>query len=181
MRQSQRQALQRFVFVTALAAAGITGAEPAYFNIAPGAGAHDVAAAPAAGGPVYYTAQRTGKLGILDPKTGRYEEVALGRGSAPHGVVVGPDGAPWITDGGQNAIVRVDPKTNEVKRFPLPQTFAAVSLNTATFDRDGNLWFTGQAGSYGRLDPRTGELRMFGAPRGVGPYGITSCPDGNVY
>ena len=67
------------------------------------------------GGPVYYTAQRTGKLGILDPKTGKVEEIPLGPRSAPHGVIVGPDGAPWITDGGQNAIVRVDPKTRAVQ------------------------------------------------------------------
>ncbi|TMG40037.1 MAG: lyase [Chloroflexi bacterium] len=149
------------------------------FPVTRGQGPHDVA--PAADGGVWYTAQLSGELGWLDPRTGQTRAVKLGPGSAPHGVIVGPDGAPWITDGGQNAIVRVDPKTNEVKRFPLPQTFAAVSLNTAAFDRDGILWFTGQAGSYGRLDPRTGELRMFGAPRGAGPYGITSCPDGNVY
>src|SRR2546430_11495272 len=98
MRQSQRQALQRFVFVTALAAAGITGAEPAYFNIAPGAGAHDVAAAPSAGGPGYYTAQRTGKLGILDPTTGRYEQDRLRRGSAAHRLFVSPDAASWTHD-----------------------------------------------------------------------------------
>ena len=67
-------------------------------------------------GSVYYTAQVTGKLGILDPSTGRVEEIALGANSAPHGVVVGPDGAPWITDGGQNAIVRVDPVTHAVRR-----------------------------------------------------------------
>src|SRR5207248_9573257 len=60
------------------------------------------------------------KLGILDPKTGKFEEIGLGARSAPHGVVVGPDGAPWITDGGQNAIVRVDPKTRAVKVWPLP-------------------------------------------------------------
>src|SRR2546428_12016805 len=167
--------LTRALLAFATAAASITCAvaAPSYFEVSRGSNPHDVAAAPGSGAPVYYTAQRTGKLGILDPKTGKYEEIALGARSAPHGVIVGPDGAPWITDGGQNAIVRVDPKTNEVKRFPLPQTFAAVSLNTAAFDRDGILWFTGQAGSYGRLDPRTGELRMFGAPRGSGPDGIT--------
>ena len=81
------------------------------------AGPHDVAAAPAPGAPVYYTAQASGKLGILDPKTGKVVEIALGTRSAPHGVVVGPDGAAWITDGGQNAIVRVDPKTRDVRKW----------------------------------------------------------------
>ena len=59
-----------------------------------------------------------GKLGWLDPATGEIREIALGAGSAPHGVIVGPDGAPWITDGGLNAIVRVDPLTSEVQTFP---------------------------------------------------------------
>ena len=71
-------------------------------------------------GGIWYTAQRTGELGWLDPETGEIREVALGSGSAPHGVIVGPDGAPWITDGGLNAIVRVDPATSEVQTFPLP-------------------------------------------------------------
>jgi len=39
---------------------------------------------------VYYTAQATGKLGILDPGTGKVEEIPLGPDSAPHGVIVGP-------------------------------------------------------------------------------------------
>ena len=101
-------------FVT-LGALAETPATASYFPVARGARPHDVAATPQAGGPVYYTAQATGKLGILDPATGKFEEIALGPRSAPHGVVVGPDNAPWITDGGQNAIVRVDPKTREVK------------------------------------------------------------------
>ena len=39
----------------------------------------------------------------------------------------------------------------------------------------------GQNGVYGRLDPSTGELLAFSAPRGRGPYGITATPDGTVY
>src|SRR5438067_1314921 len=74
-------------------------AAPTYFDVSKGAHPHDVAAAPGAGAPVYYTAQMTGKLGILDPKTGKFDEVSLGSGSAPHGVVVGPDGAPWRPGG----------------------------------------------------------------------------------
>ena len=161
----------------ATAAAGA----PVYYDVARGAHPHDVAAAPWTGGPVYYTAQHTGRLGILDPKSREVEEVPLGPRSAPHGVIVGPDGAPWITDSGQNAIVRVDPTTREVKRWPLPAGSAYANLNTATFDRNGRLWFTGQAGYYGRVDPATGDVKVWPAPRGRGPYGITTAPGGDVW
>ncbi len=161
--------------------AGAAPAEPVYFDVARGAHPHDVAAAPAAGGPVYYTAQATGRLGILDPKTGKYDEIPLGRGSAPHGVVVGPDGAPWVTDGGQNAIVRVDPKTRAVRVWPLPADVPNVNLNTLTFDRKGRVWFTGQSGYYGRLAPDANDMKVWKAPGGRGPYGIATAPGGDVY
>ena len=143
------------------------------------AGSHPHDVAPAPDGTVWYTAQASGELGQLDPATGETHHIDLGPGSAPHGVIVGPDGAPWITDSGLNAIVRVDPQTEEVKVFPLPGDQGNVNLNTAAFDRAGILWFTGQTGAYGRLDPATGEVTVFSAPRG--PYGITSTPDGSVY
>ena len=147
------------------------------FPVGRGQGPHDVAPAPDGG--VWYTAQRTGELGYLDPKTGATRMVKLGAGSAPHGVIVGPDGNPWITDGGLNAIVRVDAKTNEITRYPL--TGPNVNLNTATFDHDGILWFTGQSGYFGHVDPKTGIVRVLPSPRGAGPYGITSTPDGRVF
>ena len=145
-----------------------------------GQGPHDVA--PARDGGIWYTAQLSGELGWLDPKFGVTKAIKLGPGSAPHGVIVGPDGAPWITDGGQNAIVRVDPTTSEIKRFPLPADRRNANLNTAVFDKDGRtLWFTGQSGVFGRLDTQSGAMAVFDAPRGAGPYGITSCPNGEVY
>jgi virginiamycin B lyase len=149
------------------------------YRVPPGTHPHDVAPAP--DGTVWYTAQATGKLGRLDPKTGKTTEIPLGGGSAPHGVIVGPDGAPWITDGGLNAIVRVDPETSAVRSFPLPASTGYANLNTATFDRRGMLWFTGQSGVYGRLHPVTGAMRVFRAPLGAGPYGITTTPRGRVF
>ena len=149
------------------------------YPVPPGTHPHDVAPAP--DGSVWYTAQATGKLGRLDPRTGKTTEIPLGEGSAPHGVIVGPDGAPWITDGGLNAIVRVDPETSAVRAFPLPSSSGYVNLNTATFDRSGVLWFTGQGGVYGRLHTKTGAMRVFRAPLGTGPYGITTTPKGRVF
>ncbi|HZG66631.1 MAG TPA: hypothetical protein VEZ12_07795, partial [Herpetosiphonaceae bacterium] len=140
---------------------------------------HDVAPAPDGG--VWYTAQGSGELGYLDPATGETRHIRLGNGSAPHGVIVGPDGAPWITDGGLNAIVRVDPATEQVQLFPLPEGSSHANLNTATFDGRGMLWFTGQNGVYGRLDPAAGKVEVFDAPGGRGPYGIATTPDGDVY
>ena len=149
------------------------------YRVPAGTHPHDVA--PGRGGVVWYTAQATGALGRLDPATGRTRHIPLGDGSAPHGVIVGPDGVPWITDSGLNAIVRVDPASEAVRVYRLPASTGYANLNTAVFDRDGVLWFTGQSGVYGRLNPRTGAMRVFRAPRGAGPYGITAARDGFVY
>jgi len=149
------------------------------YDVPAGSHPHDVAPAP--DGTVWYTAQATGELGRLDPETNETDHIPLGPGSAPHGVIIGPDGAPWITDSGLNAIVRVDPDSERVKVFPLPAEAAAANLNTATFDGRGVLWFTGQSGFFGRLDPDVGEVETFAAPRGLGPYGIATTPEGDVY
>src|SRR5438552_9604214 len=167
--------MRHLVFVLAVAlmlvspAAGADVGIQAYELPKGGGYPHDVAVG--ADGIVWYTAQRDGKLGRLDPATGKVELVPLGPGAAPHGVLVGPDGAPWVTEGGTNSIVRVDPATREVKRWPLPEARGYVNLNTATFDKRGRVWLTGQNGIYGRLDPRTGEGRVWDAARVRGACG----------
>lgn len=177
----------RFAFLTAAllfappAVAAPVQVEIQEFRAVADSGPHDVAADPAVDGPVWISAQRAGALGRLDPKTGKVEHIPLGSGSAPHGVIVGPDGAPWLTDGGQNAIVRVDPTTREVKVWVLPEDTGYANLNTAAFDRSGRIWFTGQNGVYGRLDPKAGDVKVWQAPKGPGPYGIAATPGGRVF
>jgi virginiamycin B lyase len=174
-----RALAQSLVLTLALAALPATAQQVRYYELPRGSGPHDVAPAP--DGTVWYTAQRSGELGRLDPATGRTEHIPLGPRSAPHGVIVGPDGAAWVTDSGQNAIVRVDPKTKAVKAFPLPENISYANLNTAAFDGNGILWWTGQSGYYGSVNPATGEVRVWDAPRGRGPYGIAATPAGEVY
>jgi len=149
------------------------------FEVPDGARPHDVAPAP--DGKVWYTAQRHGALGILDPATGEIRQIPLGEGSSPHGVIQGPDGAAWITDSGQNAIVRLDQETEEITVWKLPEETGYTNLNTGAFDGDGIHWFTGQNGFYGRLDPATGAIDVWAAPEGRGPYGIDATPDGEVW
>ena len=101
----------------------------------------------------------------------------LGEGSAPHGVIQGPDGAAWITDGGLNAIVRFDPATDEVTVWPLPGRTGYANLNTAAFDGDGH-----PSGSPARPASTAGSIRRPARCRsstrrdGRGPYGITATP-----
>ena len=168
MRRGARARLAAAVLVSAalVSVARADVAVQVYLLPSNGGFPHDVAVD--TDGIAWYTAQRSGQLGRLDPATGKVELVPLGRGSSPHGVIIGPDGAPWVTDSGTNAIVRVDPRTREMKSWPLPEARGYVNLNTATFDRSGRIWFTGQNGVYGRLDPRTGAMQVCDAPRGRG-------------
>ena len=149
------------------------------FQLPEGARVHDVA--PGAEGKIWYTAQRQGALGIIDPGTGEIRQVPLGENSAPHGVIQGPDGAAWITDSGQNAIVRYDPKSGKIDVWKLPEETGYANLNTGAFDGDGIHWFTGQNGIYGRLDPKSGEIKVWKDPDGRGPYGIASTPSGDIF
>ena len=175
----KRIAIVILVWLLVVQSLSARAAEVKYFPVQAGDHPHDVAPAP--DGTVWYTGQRAGVLGRLDPKTGSVERIPLGKGSAPHGVIVGPDGAAWVTDGGQNAILRVDPRSEEVKAWPLPASHGGANLNTAAFDGKGRIWFTGQTGIYGRLDPATGQMDVWDARKGVGPYGITATPSGDIY
>jgi virginiamycin B lyase len=173
--------LIRLAFLLLIVWAGRADAAAGWteFPVPQGSGPHDTAPAP--DGSVWFTAQAAGALGRLDPRTGHVDEISLGNGSAPHGVIVGPDGAPWVTDGGLNAILRVDPTSHAIRGFPLPANRANANLNTATFDKSGALWFTGQSGVYGRVDLGSGRVHVWDAPRGPGAYGITTTPAGTVY
>jgi virginiamycin B lyase len=160
------------------AAAGNDGFRVRYFPVPEASRSRDVTAA-SDGNSMWFCCQGNGKLGRLDPRDGSYKLIELGQGSAPHGVIVGPDKAAWVTDGGQNAIVRVD-NDHKVTVFKLPIKDYA-NLNTAAFDKSGIYWFTGQSGYHGRLDPKSGDLQVWKSPGGAGSYGMTVTPKGDIW
>jgi len=143
-----------------------------YYPVASATGPHDVTPAP--DGTIWFCGQLNGTLGRLDPRDGSFKLINLGKRAAPHG-------APWVTEAGQNAIARVDPGDHSVGLFRLPEKEAYANLNTGIFDKSGIYWFTGQSGIYGRLEPKSGDMTVFKAPRGHGPYGITVTPNGDVW
>jgi virginiamycin B lyase len=146
-------------------------------------GSRDITAA--GDGTFWFCGQRNGTLNRLDPRDGAIRVVDLrapgAERAAPHGVIRGPDGAAWVTEGGQNAIARVNPSDHRLQVWKLPERFANGNLNTGVFDDRGTYWFTGQNGILGRFVPATERMDVWEAPRGRGPYGITKTPQGGVW
>jgi len=149
-----------------------------YFPVTADSRPHDVAVA--ADGKVWYSGKRKGYLGLLDPKTGKDENIPIGAGSAPHGVIVAPDGAAWLTDGGLNANVRYNPATKKFDYYMLPPHLPNANLNTGVFDKDGVYWFTGQNGVHGYVNSKTGKHESWKSPR-RGTYGITVTPTNEIW
>ena len=141
------------------------------------AGSHPHDVAPAADGGIWFTAQAAGYLGWLDPRPATSARLPWGR--TPRRTA-----SSWP---GRRAVGHRRRPERHRARGPADERRPAISrysgrnanLNTAAFDRNGILWFTGQDGVYGRLDPSSAELNVFDAPRGAGPYGIIATPDGS--
>jgi virginiamycin B lyase len=68
-----------------------------------------------------------------------------------------------------------------VRKFSLPEGTPYANLNTCAFDGDGDLWFTGQSGLYGKVAVKTGVVSLWDAPKGRGPYGICTTPSGDIW
>lgn len=154
-------------------------ADVTYYPVPVGTAPRDLA--PATDGRVWFTAQRQGAVGLLDPLTGQTQLVPLGKGSSPRSLLVDQEGAAWITDPGLDALVRVDPVDQSVSTFPLKGTAAGIELEDLAQDRNGDIWFTGKRGFYGRFKPARRNLEVWPAPGGPGPGGITVTPNGEVW
>lgn len=133
-------------------------------------------------GRVWFVGQTGDYLASLDPKTGRFEKLALEENAAPHNLIVAEDGTVWYAGNRGAYIGRVDPKTKKIRRIPMPDP-AARDPHTLAFAPDGSIWFTVQGGNYvGHLDTASEEIRLVKLPkRGSRPYGIVVAPDGRPW
>jgi virginiamycin B lyase len=83
-------------------------------------------------------------------------------GSRPHDPLATPDGAIWYTGQFANLLGRMDPKTHQIKEYPLPANAGPHGLID---DKDGNIWYAANFGSHiGKLDPKTGKVTQYPMP-----------------
>jgi virginiamycin B lyase len=83
-------------------------------------------------------------------------------GSRPHDPLAMPDGTIWWSGQFANKLGHLDPKTGEMKEYPLPTRAGPHGLIN---DKDGYIWYAGNWGGHlGRLDPKTGEVKTYPLP-----------------
>jgi streptogramin lyase len=111
-----------------------------------------------------------------------------------YGLTAGPDGNIWFTESvttynGLNPPTTTynvgvfNLTTHAISEFPIPS--ANTSAYQITSGPDGNLWFTensASGGKIGMINPTTHVISEYSVPvSGSGLYGITAGPDGNLW
>jgi virginiamycin B lyase len=101
-------------------------------------------------------------------------------GSRPHDPLAASDGALWYTGQLANVLGRVDPKTGEVREFPLKTPHSGP--HGLQEDREGNIWYTGNTGSLiGKLDPKTGQVTEYPTPEFGDPHTLIFDNSGTLW
>ena len=87
------------------------------------------------------------------------EWIAPTLGQRSRDPIEAPDGAIWWTGMYASLVGRLDPKTGEMKEFPLPP---AAKPHTIIPDAAGNIWYSGNSNAtLGKLDPKTGKITEY--------------------
>jgi virginiamycin B lyase len=126
-------------------------------------------------GDLWFTVQGGNFIGHLTTPTGRVQLLHVPTANArPYGIVVDPQGRPWVAEFGTNKIATVDPATFALREFTLPNRNTRPRRIALT--SDGAIWYGDYTrGFLGRLDPATGQVEEWANPAGPRslPYAMT--------
>lgn len=85
------------------------------------------------------------------------------------GLVLGPDGGIWFTQGLDSYLGVLIPWDNMIARYPLPEGVMPATVATAP---DESIWFVDASSParIGRLFPDTGDVELWVVPSGLQPF-----------
>lgn len=147
-------------------------------------------------GKVWMTLSSVNKLAVLDPATGQITEHTAPPGANSHTLREDAAGNIWYSGGG---VTKFDPRTQQFTfyKVPMPTTLPAHIVeaqregapppaNVGTYDlaldSRGNVWFTTSAlGNIGKLDTKTGDMKLYPVPGASNMKGIEVDAQDNVW
>src|SRR5690606_1939345 len=131
-------------------------------------------------GRVWFTAQHSNKVGVLDPETGdiRTWEVDTPK-ARPYGIVLDDRDQPWVVLLGTNKLATV--KDDKLVEFDIPREDARPRrLDIA----EGRSWYVDYAkGHYGAFGPESRQFQEWKSPSGdkALPYGAIADDEGRFW
>lgn len=141
-------------------------------------GAHPHGLVVAPDGVVFYTGNRNGTIGELDPKTGKIvSHKTPSGGGGPHTIVLDAAGTIWFTEQSGGKLGRLDRATGKIVEYPMPGGPYGLAV-----DKQGNVWVCRMgADKLGKLDPKTGAITELSTGFGSRPRRIATAPDGTLW
>src|ERR1700704_4299966 len=101
-----------------------------------------------------------------------FHEFKLPSRAFPHDPYGAADGSIWYSGQLGNVLGRVDPKTGQVKDYPLK--ISGSGPHGIIGDKNGDIWFTANsAGCVGKLDPKTGQGTEYKTPGARDPHSLS--------
>ncbi|MET0986587.1 MAG: lyase [Steroidobacteraceae bacterium] len=124
-------------------------------------------------GIVWFVGQTGDYVAAFDPKNAQFRRIDLERGTGPHNLILGEDGAIWYSGNRVGNIGRLDPEQGiVVEKIALPAGIR--DPHTLIGDGKGHIWFTAQASNtIGRLTLAGHKVDAVTVPTPNSlPYGI---------
>jgi streptogramin lyase len=147
-----------------------------------------------ADGNLWFTEGNVGQVhsvGMINPTTHAVSEFPTPTANSyPREITSGPDGNIWFTEFTANKLAMINPSTRAITEYSIPFGSQPWGITTGP---DGNIWFAQHGGNtttssaIGSFDPTTHVFHSYptylgnGNYIGVGPFGITTGPDGNLW
>src|SRR5882724_5849321 len=148
-------------------------------------------------GQVWYSDFGAQFVGVMDPKTGKTEDIAIPviRPEQPKGgldIEFDPDGNIWLSMMYQAGISKIDRKTHEISVFPFPKEWISASAHASMVspmhsNADGKVWTNNQEDNLNyRLDLASGKFENLGHAKTPGgkqirAYGMPTDHQNNLY
>ncbi len=136
----------------------------------------------ASGKHIWFTAQWGNIVGRLTISSRKIDLIPVPTGRArPYGIIVAPNGVPWVALLGTDKLASIDPNTLKLTEH---KVINGARPRRVDVTADGRIYYTDYRRGYiGRLNPVTGKLDEWALPAGsnADPYGMAVDKQGRVW